>query len=74
MALVREPEKADTKLFQCRVELPLLKRWNTLDERATKLRVNLRKSFAEHFAAWLDEVEMELNGMNVKPIRTKAEE
>jgi hypothetical protein len=74
MALVREPEKSDTKIFQCRIELPLLRRWNTLDERATKLRVNLRKSFAEHFATWLDEVETELNSMNVKPIRNRAEE
>jgi len=74
MALVREPDKADTKFFQCRVETPVLRRWTTLEERATKLRVNLRKSFAQHFATWLDEVETELNGMNVKPLRTKAEE
>jgi hypothetical protein len=75
MALVKMPDKLDTKPFQCRVEPHDLKRWQTAVERAKKLRIDLYKSFAEHFPTWLTEVEAELTAMNVRPMRsTKTEE
>ncbi|MBV8056715.1 MAG: hypothetical protein JO071_15910 [Deltaproteobacteria bacterium] len=74
MALVRKPEKLDTKAFQCRVQPQDLKHWHTLIERANKQRIDLYKSFAEHFPTWLSEVEAELNSMTVRPLRNKVEE
>jgi len=74
MALVKEPEKPETENFQCALPAAVVRRWKTLSDRAVKLRINMRKSFAEHFPVWLDEVEAELNAMTVRPIRSKAEE
>lgn len=74
MALVREPEKQESDMFQCTMLATTVRRWQTLSERASKQRINLRKNFVEHFSTWLDEVEAELNAMTVRPIRSKAEE
>jgi hypothetical protein len=72
--LVKMPDKLDTKAFQCRVDPHDLKRWHANVERARKLRIDLYKSFAEHFPLWLTEVEAELTSMTVRPMRSKVEE
>lgn len=74
MALTQEPEKPKLQNFQCPVEAATVQRWQALVQRAAKQRVNLRKAFGEHFTAWLDEVEAELNTMTVRPIRSKSSE
>lgn len=73
MALVKEPEKQDAAHLSHRLPTAVVKRYHALVERGKKLRINVPASFAEHFPAWLDEVETELNGMNVSKLRTPGQ-
>lgn len=75
MPLEREPEQPETDHFQCIIAASDVREWKTLDERAKKLRVKLRKEFGKMFHAWLGEVKAELDAMApVRALRSKAEE